>query len=112
MRYHPSDATPIDMMAFLDHDKWQRKADVRKLIGDVHHRGRGFVEKVTQLWIRYGISSLALQKICLKTLDMNFRNIRLNEEFTIKVEGILRKEHYFDFEYNDILRMALLSECV
>ncbi len=107
-----ADATPIGMMAFLDYDRSQRKAELRKLIGEAEYRGRGFAKKATQLWIHYGITGLGLEKICLNTLDTNFRNIRLNEELGFKVEGILRKECYFDGEYHDILRMALLSEWV
>jgi RimJ/RimL family protein N-acetyltransferase len=105
-----ADATPIGMMAFLDYDRYQRKAELRKLIGEVPYRGRGFAKKATQLWIRYGISSLGLKKIYLNTLDTNLRNIRLNEELGFKLEGILRNECYFDGDYHDMLRMALLSE--
>jgi RimJ/RimL family protein N-acetyltransferase len=107
-----ADATPIGMMAFLDFDRDQRKAELRKLIGEVQYRARGFAKKATQLWIGYGIFCLGLKKIYLNTLDTNFRNIRLNEELGFKVEGILRKECYFDGEFHDILRMALLSEWV
>ncbi|HSD52135.1 MAG TPA: GNAT family N-acetyltransferase, partial [Candidatus Methylomirabilis sp.] len=95
-----SDATPIGMMAFLDYDRSQRKAELRKLIGEAEYRGRGFAKKATQLWIHYGIAGLGLKKICLNTLDTNFRNIRLNEELGFRVEGILRKECYFDGEYH------------
>jgi len=105
-----ADATPIGMMAFLDYDRCQHKAELRKLIGEVQYRGRGFAKKATYLWIRYGISNLGLKKIYLNTLDTNFRNIRLNEELGFKVEGILRNENYFDGKYHDILRMSLLSE--
>jgi len=105
-----ADATPIGMMAFLDYDQCQRKAELRKLIGEIQYRGRGFAKKATRLWIDYGISSWGLKKIYLNTLDTNFRNIRLNEELGFKVEGILRNESYFEGEYHDILRMALLTE--
>jgi RimJ/RimL family protein N-acetyltransferase len=105
-----ADGTPIGMLAFLDLDRWQHKAELRKLIGEVQHRQKGFAKKATQLWIRYGISGLGLKKIYVNTLDTNLRNIRLNEELGFRVEGILRKECYFDGEYHDILRMALHSE--
>jgi RimJ/RimL family protein N-acetyltransferase len=106
------DATPIGMMAFLDHDRNQHKAELRKLIGETHYRGKGLARAATQLWISYGISGLGLEKIYLNTLDTNFRNIRLNERLGFRVEGILRKECHFDGEYHDILRMALLREWV
>ena len=105
-----TDSTPIGMMAFLDYDRVQKKAELRKLIGEVQQRGKGLAKKATELWIRYGVSTLGLKKIFLSTLEANVRNIRLNEDLGFKVEGILRNECLVDGEYRDILRMALLQE--
>jgi RimJ/RimL family protein N-acetyltransferase len=100
--------SPIGVLAYLDFDREQRKAELRKLIGEVEFRGRGFAKKATELWIAYGIGNLRLRKIYLSTLDTNARNIRLNEELGFKVEGILRDECYFDGASHDVLRMGLL----
>lgn len=104
------DETPIGMMAFLDVDRWQEKAELRKLIGEQGYRGRGFARHATALWIHYGLYGLGLRKIYLNTLQTNIRNIRLNEALGFRVEGILRKEFYLDGEHHDVLRMALLKE--
>jgi len=104
------DDTPIGMMAFLDVDRRQEKAELRKLIGEQRYRGRGFARQATALWIHYGLYGLGLKKIYLKTLQTNIRNIRLNEALGFRVEGILRKEFYVDGEHHDVLRMALLKE--
>jgi len=104
------DATPIGLMAFLDLDRWQRKAELRKLVGEQQYRGRGFARHATTLWIHYGLHGLGLRKIYLNTLQTNIRNIRLNEALGFRVEGILRKEFYLDGEHHDVLRMALLKE--
>ncbi len=105
-----TDGTPIGMMAYLDFDRQQKKAELRKLIGEPLFRGKGFAKEATILWIRYGLGNLGLKKIYLNTLDTNFRNIRLNEELGFKVEGILRNECFFDAQYHDILRMALIKD--
>ena len=105
-----SDSTPVGMMAFLDYDRMQKKAELRKLIGEVQQRGKGLAKKATELWIRYGVSTMGLKKIFLSTLEANVRNIRLNEELGFKVEGILRNECLVDGEYRDILRMALFQD--
>jgi RimJ/RimL family protein N-acetyltransferase len=105
-----NDGQPIGLMAFLDHDQAHRKAELRKLIGESAHRGKGYGKQATELWIRHGIANLALRKIYLNTVETDLRNIRLNEELGFKVEGILRNECWFDGEYHDILRMALLVE--
>ncbi len=104
------DGKPIGLMAFFDFDHAQKKAELRKLIGEPLYRGKGYAKEATFLWIQYGLANLGLRKIYLNTLDTNFRNIRLNEELGFKVEGILRNECFFDGEYHDILRMALTKE--
>lgn len=99
--------TPIGVMAFLDYDSIQGKAELRKLIGDPNMRGQGLGKEATKLWIRYGAAGLGLKKIYLNTLNTNIRNIKLNEELGFRVEGILRNETFFDGEYHDVLRMGL-----
>ena len=103
-----SDGSPIGLLGFLDYDPLQKKAELRKLIGESLYRGQGFAKEATSLWINYGIHGLGIKKIYLSTLDTAFRNIRLNEELGFKVEGILRNECFFDSEYHDILRMSMI----
>jgi len=103
-----NDNTPIGIMAFLDHDKDQKKGELRKLIGEPAYRGKGFGKEATKLWIQYGISNLGLHKIYLNTLQTNVRNIRLNQELGFKVEGIFRDECIIDGKKYDLLRMGLV----
>lgn len=98
---------PVGCMAFLDHDCEQHKAELRKLIGDPTHRGKGLAKEATALWIRYGLAQLGLRKIYLSTLETDIRNVRLNEELGFRVEGVLRNELLIDGAYHDILRMGL-----
>lgn len=70
-------------------------------------RGRGCAPEATRLWIRYGSRALGIKKIYRNTLRPNIRNIKINEQFSFEVEGILRNEVFFDGEYHDILRMGL-----
>lgn len=104
------DKTPIGLLAFLDYDREQKKAELRKLIGDPAHRGKGLGKQATKLWIQYGLANLGLHKIYLNTLQTNVRNIRLNEELGFKVEGIFRKECFIDGKYHDLLRMGLVVD--
>lgn len=102
------DKTPIGLLAFLDYDREQKKAELRKLIGEPAHRSKGYGKEATKLWIQYGIANLGLHKIYLNTLQTNVRNIRLNEELGFKVEGILRNECFIDGKYHDLLRLGLV----
>jgi len=101
------DHTPVGLVAFLDYNAQQEKAELRKLIGEPDMRGMGLGKEATQLWIAYGCSKLKLKKIYLNTFDTNIRNIKLNEELGFRVEGILRNELIIDGEYKDVLRMGL-----
>jgi RimJ/RimL family protein N-acetyltransferase len=102
------DKKPIGTVAFLNRDRLQKKAELRKLIGDPQYRGRGLAREAASLWIQFGIQGLKLHKIYLNTLDTNIRNIRLNEDLGFRVEGILRDEILVDGEYKDVLRMGLV----
>jgi RimJ/RimL family protein N-acetyltransferase len=105
-----NDKTPIGLLAFIDYDKEQKKAELRKLIGEPAHRSKGYGKEATKLWIQYGLANLGLHKIYLNTLQTNVRNIRLNEELGFKVEGILRNECLIDGKYHDLLRMGLVVD--
>jgi len=100
----------VGVMAFLEIDNFQKKAELRKLIGIPEMRGRGLGKEATSLWIEYGKQGLNLNKIYLNTLDTNIRNIKLNEELGFKVEGILRNEVLVDNKYRDVLRMGLWKD--
>ncbi len=104
------DDAPIGLLAYLDVDRVQRKAELRKLIGEPAHRGKGLAHEATRLWIDYGLTSLHLRKIYVNTLDTNIRNIKLNRDLGFKVEGLLRDECFFDGQYHDIIRMALWAD--
>lgn len=104
------DGNAVGCVAFLDLDEPQRKAELRKLIGESTERGKGFGKEASKLWIRYGLTTLGLRKIYLNTLDTNIRNVRLNEELGFRIEGILRNEVLIDGEYRDVLRMGLWRE--
>ena len=95
------DDTPIGAMAMLDHSTEQKRAELRKLIGDPDYRGRGYAEEATRLWIQYGIQGLKLEKIYVSTLQTQIANIKLNETIGFKVEVLI------DGERRDVLRMGL-----
>ena len=100
------DGTPIGAMAFLDIDSEQRRAELRKLVGERSARGQGYAEEATTLWIRYGVEKLGLEKIFVSTLETHLRNIKLNEAVGFRVEGVLRGEVLLGGERHDVLRMG------
>ena len=101
------DGTPIGAMAMLDHGRSQKRAKLRKLIGNPDYRGQGIAEEATRLWIQYGIQGLGLEKIYVSTLQTQIANIKLNENMVFQVEGLLRNEVLIDGRRCDVLRMGL-----
>lgn len=102
------DDTPIGTLAYLDVNPVQKKAELRKLIGDPRYRGKGLAKEATRLWIQYGLTTLDLRKIYVNTMHTNLANMRLNEDLGFQVEGILRGEVVVDGMRHDVLRMGLL----
>lgn len=101
------DGTPIGAMAYLDHSRKQKRAELRKLIGAPEARGKGLAARATRLWIQYGIHGLGLEKIYVSTLQTQIANIKLNETIGFQVEGLLTNEVLIDGERCDVLRMGL-----
>ena len=97
-------------MAYSDFaNPGQRRAELRKIIGEVDLRGRGLGREASKLWVGYGIGALGLRKIYLNTLVAHIGNIKINEEIGFRVEGILRNEVLVDGEPHDVLRMGLFG---
>jgi RimJ/RimL family protein N-acetyltransferase len=104
------DSTPIGLMGFLNYDQNNHKAEMRKLIGEEIHRGKGYAKEATMLWIQYGINNLGLKKIYLNTIENSIRNVTLNKECGFQIEGILRKELMINNKYYDVIRMAYIVD--
>ena len=101
-----SNGTPIGLLALLNIDKKNKKAEMRKLIGHSQYRGRGFAKEATRLWIDYCLNNFGLNKIYINTLEINIQNISLNRHLGFKIEGVLKNECYIDGKHYDVFRMA------
>lgn len=98
--------TPVGAVAFLDIDSGQKRAELRKLIGEPTARGKGLAEEATRLWIEYGGRVLGLKKIYVSTMQTHIRNIQLNERIGFRVEGLLQNEVLIGDQRYDVLRMG------
>ncbi len=98
--------TPIGLLAILNIDKKNNKGEMRKLIGDVKFRGKGFAKEASKRWINYCTTVLGLKKIYINTLEANINNISLNRQLGFEIEGLLKKECTINGVEHDVLRMA------
>ncbi len=103
------DGRPVGAIAYLVSDPKQRRAELRKLIGEPDLRGQGLGTEASRLWVSHGLDNLGLQKIVLYTLASNTRNLKLNEQLGFRVEGLLRGEVVIDGERRDLVRMARIA---
>ena len=102
------DGRPVGVVAYLEHDREQGRAELRKLIGEPDLRGQGLGTEAARLWVAYGRQGLGLRKVFLYTLAANRRNVHLNERLGFRVEGVLRDEVVIDGRPADLLRMGLI----
>jgi len=100
------DKNPIGLLAILNIDQKNKKGEMRKMIGDISERSKGYAKEATEIWIKYCIEGLGLNKIFINTIEANIKNISLNRQIGFKVEGLLKKECIIDNVEHDVLRMA------
>jgi len=103
------ESTPVGAVAFLNIDKPNRRAELRKIIGVPGSRRGGYAREAAQLWLDYGWRGLALHKVYLSTLQINLPNIELNRELGFSVEGVLKDEVFYDNTFHDVLRMSMFA---
>lgn len=103
------DETPIGLLALLNIDRYNSKGEMRKMIGDINQRGKGFAKEATEIWLKYCTEYIGLKKIYINTIEANFKNITLNRQLGFNIEGLLKKECIIDNVECDVLRMAYFS---
>ncbi len=100
------DSTPIGLLAILNIDRENRKGEMRKMIGDISYRGKGYAREASAVWLKYCTEFLDLTKIYITTIETNVKNISLNRQIGFMVEGLLKRECVINNIEHDILRMA------
>lgn len=100
--------TPIGLLALLNIDKMNRKAEMRKMIGELSERGKGYAREASEIWLQYATKSFNINKIYIDTVETNVKNIGLNRRLGFKIEGLLKRECIINEKEYDVLRMSYL----
>jgi ribosomal-protein-alanine N-acetyltransferase len=87
-----------------------RHAGFGILIGDKAEWDRGYGSEATALMVRYGFTTLNLNRIWLHVYEYNSRGRRAYEKVGFQVEGTLRKHCFREGKYWDVIVMGLLRE--
>lgn len=91
-----------------DIDARHRKAEVRIVIGDTTHTGRGMGTECIQLLSSYAKDRLNLRRLYAYTLSSNPRAKRAFEKAGFEMEGLLREDRWNGERYVDVCLLGLL----
>ncbi len=74
------------------------------------HRGKGFASEAIRLLLRYFFNELGFQKCNTSVYAFNPDSVRLHERFGFMLEGRLRRNHFANGEYCDVLSYGITRE--
>ena len=90
---------------------WRNKlGHIGITIGEKNLWGKGYGTEAMQLLVNYSFQTLNIHKIELQVYDFNTRAIKSYTKLGFKEEGILRKSHYVNGKYVDLIEMGLLKD--
>ena len=79
-------------------------------IGEKDRWGKGYGSEAMQLLVNYCFQTLNMHKVELNVYDFNTRAIKSYTKLGFKEEGILRKSHYVNGKYVDLIAMGILKD--
>jgi diamine N-acetyltransferase len=101
---------PIGNLGLFSIDWRVRSAELGIFIGEKSYWNRGYGSEAVHLILRHGFSTLNLQRIVLRVFASNTRAIRAYEKVGFVQEGRMRRAHYAEGKYIDVLLMSILRD--
>ena len=101
---------PIGFTSLKNIDLTNSKAELSMLIGEKQFWGKGYAKEARRLIVSYGFSKIGLNKIYTYNWVENFKIIGLNKKLGFKVDGVLRKEIFFNGAFRDMAVMSVLKD--
>lgn len=89
-------------------DDRHRHAELRILIGDKRHWGKGIGREAISLLTEFAFQKLSLHKLYAYVLATNKGALATFEKSGFAREGLLRQERYLDGKFVDVVRFGLL----
>ena len=105
-----ADDKPIGLVGLIHIDREAAQGELVKMIGAPQERGKGLAKRATQMLVDFGFEQLKLNRIYLRTLGGNMKNIRLNESLGFQFEGLLRQAASLAGKLNDVIIMGMVAE--
>ncbi len=104
------DDRPIGTIGLHNVDHLNGNAEFGIAIGEKMLWGQGYGTDALNAIADFGFGALRLERIQLYCYAFNPRGRRSYEKAGFTVEGLLRRAHYQDGEYHDVLLMSLLRD--
>jgi len=105
-----ADDKPVGLVGLIHIDREAAQGELVKMIGAPEERGKGLAKKATQMLVDFGFEQLKLNRIYLRTLGGNMKNIRLNESLGFRFEGLLRQAARLSGKLSDVIIMAMVTD--
>lgn len=114
-RYHfviclLDDGRPIGAADLRDINLEDGHADFGIMIGEKGEWNRGYGTEALAALCDFGFGQLRLERIALDVYAGNSRAQRSYQKAGFQVEGTLRRAHFSDGQFIDVLRMSLLRD--
>ena len=85
-------------------------AELGIVIGNKEYRGKGYGTEAINNLLDHAFNQMNLYKIYLRVFEYNQRGINCYKKCGFKEEGRLRKGHFYDGKYHDVILMGLLKD--
>lgn len=100
----------VGSLGFHEIDWRCRHAEFGIMIGDKDYWNKGYGADAVMTLTGFGFGVLNLEKIWLRVFETNPRAIRCYEKVGFVEEGRLRRHHYQEGRYCDVLIMGILRD--
>jgi len=87
-----------------------RNAELGIVIGNKEYWGKGYGTDAIEILLNHTFNQMNLFKVYLRVFEYNKRGIRCYEKCGFKEEGRLRKNHFYNGEYYDVILMGILKD--
>lgn len=85
-------------------------AELGIVIGNKEYWGKGYGTEAINNLLDHAFNQMNLYKIYLRVFEHNQRGMRCYEKCGFKEEGRLRKGHFYDGKYHDVILMGILKD--
>lgn len=100
----------IGDIALQDIAPSNRSANIRIMIDNEKHQGKGYGQESLKLMLDYGFGILNLHRIELNVFAYNSRAHHVYEKVGFTKEGVQRDALFYNHQYHDSILMSILED--